>query len=75
MAMEEPLYFNPSKKHKVDTNTACQRTQTDGIKDISTWFWVRISLREYSIFNKYVEKWMVYAKDIGNMEIYHVLSF
>lgn len=36
MAMEEPLYFNPSKKHKVDTNTACQRTQTDGIKDIST---------------------------------------
>lgn len=37
MAIEEPLYFRPSKnKLETDTHTVFQKTETDGSKDNST---------------------------------------
>ena len=73
MAMEESLYFSPTK-NKSDTHMACQRTQTGGCKGNSTDITVLKVFLQESIHNKhvgYIKQYMVYAKDIGNSQIYH----
>ena len=46
----------------------CQKTQTDGSKGILT----ESAHRKYV---GYIKQLMVYGKDIGNIEIHHVLDF
>ena len=72
------MFWSSIKQCEVDSHIVCQKTQTDGSKGNSKANSVlKASFQESTRgkFVDYIKQWMVYAKDIDDIEIHHVLDF